>query len=125
MCRKKVCATRTSVSSTCQGDVVGLHYGLADGDQLYSRGQLGPSQNTLCRHYTTMEDAELAARQAYGVTNPTWLTAYQSNVGNMIQLLRGFGVLVYQSVMTPLTGIGATLDHLPLVSWCKRWGAFH
>ena len=99
------------------GDIVGLHYGLADGDQ-FILGQLGPSQNTFSE--STMADAELA-RDAYGIVNPTWLTSYQFSTANRI-LLRGFGEPVYQRY-DAIDGHWANADiyraYLP-----QRWGAF-
>ena len=99
------------------GDVVGLHYGLADGDQ-FILGQLGPSQNT----FTGVKELEAELeRDKYGIANPTWLTAYQSGVGNMI-LLRGFGEPVYQRY-DAIDGHWGNADiyraYMP-----QRWGAF-
>ena len=99
------------------GDVVGLHYGLADGDQIVP-GQLGPSQNIFSG--LAMADAELE-RDTYGVAHPTWLTSYQSSVANMI-LLRGFGLPVYQRY-DAIDGHWGNAD-IYRAYRPQRWGAF-
>ena len=99
------------------GDVVGLHYGLADGD-VFVLGGLGQGQNRFSGA-TQADAAQL--RDQYGVANPAWLTAYQTNVGNMIQL-RGFGHPVYQRY-DAVDGHWGDADDYRAFS-TQRWGSF-
>ena len=99
------------------GDIVGLHYGLADGDR-FIMGQLGQTQNRFAGIKEL--EAELA-RDKYGVSNPSWLAAYQADVGNMIQL-RGFGDPLYQRY-DATDGHWVNVDQYRAYQ-TKRWGAF-
>ena len=99
------------------GDVVGLHYGLADED-LFVLGGLGQTQNRFSG--TTKAEAE-QVRDQYAIANPAWLTAYQGNVANVIQL-RGFGGPVYQRY-NPVDGDWSDTDDYRAYS-TQRWGSF-
>ena len=100
-----------------QGDVTGLHYGLADGDR-FILGQLGAIQNRFSG--TDMQEAA-SARDQYSVANPAWLAGYQANVVNLIQL-RGFGDPVYQRY-DAIDGHWGNADQYRAYR-PQRWGGF-
>ena len=100
------------------GDIAGVRYGLADGDRIVL-GALGPSTSRFTG--ASRSQAE-RARDGYGVANPTWLTAYQGDTDDLIQLYGFGGHPVYQRY-DEVGGHWADASQYRTIA-PERWGSF-